>query len=349
MAVRDVMPLLVVGVVNAILVLFVFSPWETLAPVSGGTISRFVTQFLVSLNLPAYYVDALRIILLDGYTGLLIIFTLIAICVSWIIQKHHPLEKVHWLVLGKIGVAGLVMLCASLMVGASSGNIVFSYLDRITFGRIIGVALLYMVLLFAIGVWLKGKWRRLLLSVVVGSYVAIGAVWLWMYQDFAHVTRGEIQRLTTAILQIRQDFGSPLYMIIVTEPDWQAARFIDASDVIVHEMQQNLWVQGGDVIVDILHTGAQSDEYLVYSGTCETMSGEVSAGICLHEDGIYSSRWAYQDVYSYNDVVVVRYNHETGHLKLFEALPLDELDSYNIASTNKSYLESNLERVLVGT
>jgi hypothetical protein len=248
-------------------------------------------------------------------------------------------------------------------VTVGSAHITDEYLDRIEFGRAAGIALLSCVALFALGDVLATLANRLLrtasshawpgmgrafgatlcAALLIGPGVALTV----SYRDFAAAARDEIGHLTEAILGSRSLFGRPLHLVVITDPAWPAARFLNASDVILHEVQQAVWARGGDATLDILKVGALPDQYLTRPGTCEALYGEASAGPCIAEDALMGSRWAAVQSVPLEDVVVVRYDTHNHTLRPVSEITLTALDGYNIGTAGPSLLKSNPARLLV--
>jgi hypothetical protein len=349
LSLRDALPAILIGGVVGSLVLFVFAPWKTLAPGSSGLLSRFLQRIASGLNLLSLYWNALSTLLHNGYGLLLLVSVVVSGALLALMARGERNEstarKDYRVALGM----GLVMFIASLLVGVSSGGIVHAYVDRITFGRIAGVSLIYAALIFLVFDYLRIESKQAVAAAIIGVLlVAPGAAWLWAYQDYAQAATAETEHLTDVILQNRASLGpSPLYLVIVTSPDWSPAHFVDVSDVIVHGVQQNLWRRGGDAIVDILHTGANADEYATHPGTCDTLSGEASAGLCLLPDAVHTSRWASGPTHALNEVVIVRYDHVRATLTPLKSIRLDDLIGYNIASAGPTILETSPTRLVI--
>jgi hypothetical protein len=345
LVVRDALPSLVIAGTVAVALLFVFEPWGTLTPdTSASVVVRLAQQLGTVVTLPLLY---LRIFGADGYAGVIILFGLLAAGALLLLNRLTPPDNSHtkrdYRVL--IGLA-LVIVCASVLVGASSQNISPTYLDRITFGRAAGISLLYVTAIFGL---LSLSRLPSMAAPVVTALLLIGPgyAWLWIYQDYAQAARAEIDRMTAAVMAVRPVMYAPVHLVILTEPDWIAARFVDAGDVIVHEMQQRLWEQGGDATVDILHTGAYPEEYATAPGSCTTVSGEYSAGICLGADEVVGSRWAFGTLHPNENIVVLQYVDATGEMGVLPEVRLSDLQGYNVATAGPESLATNPERVAV--
>lgn len=351
--VRDALPSLAVAVATGIAVLFVYKPWDTLTPdTSAGFIARFVQELGTVLTFPLVFLDTVRLTGHDGYYGLIIVFALLAGASIAILSSYLPsvsgesrLSKKEFLALSALAV---MMLITTVLIGTTSQHISPTYLDRITFGRAAGISLLYVTLIF--GAWglIRVRWSQTAAAVVTGLvFIGPGFAWLWIYQDYAQATRAEIDRMTAAVLDIREVMYSPAHLVIVTDPDWVGARFVDAADVVVHEVQQNLWELGGDATIDILHTAAHPEEYATYPYTCKTVSGEYSAGICLDLDEVYGSRWAVGAPYPNEDIVVVQYDSNQGKMTILPEIRVNELQNYNLTTAGPVALSTNPRRLAI--
>ncbi|MCC7206557.1 MAG: hypothetical protein IT323_04585, partial [Anaerolineae bacterium] len=253
--------------------------------------------------------------------------------------------------------AGLALLMIGLsgLAAVGSASITDEYLDRIQFGQAAGIALLSCVALFALSEGLAALAARLgwalpghVLGAVLCAALLIGPglALTVAYRDFAAASRAEIEHLSAAILDRRGLFGRPLHLIVVTEPDWPAARFLNASDVILHEAQQAIWARGGDATLDILKVGALPDQYQTEPGTCNARYGEASAGPCLAETEIMGSRWAAVRSAPLENVVVARYDTESHTLRPVGEILLAALDGYNIGTAGPALLKSSPARLL---
>ncbi|MBZ0291017.1 MAG: hypothetical protein K8L99_00470 [Anaerolineae bacterium] len=348
LALRDSLATLFIGGFIAVLVLYILTPWGGLAPDSGGVLSRFVTAFFDSLNLWAVIRPALAAMRTDGYTGLLVVSVLAAggllvLLARWL----QPASAVRHTYVQLIALS-LVMLASSLLIAASGADVVDSYFNRIAFGRVIGISLLYVSLIFGLCALLPLRQRNMLAAGLTGLLlVGPGVSGMLAWQDYAHQTWDEIQNLKQLIVDERWKFGPGVHLVIWTEPDWPGARFHDAADVVVFELQQELWAAGADATTDILHTGAYRDEYVNIPGTCEAAWGEASAGMCLADEVLISSRWAFGE-HPYENVVLVRYDHHAHTMTPWRSVPLDRLmPDYNITTAGRSELESSPDKVTV--
>jgi hypothetical protein len=189
------------------------------------------------------------------------------------------------------------------------------------------------------------------MAVGIAAAVLIGPgfAWLWIYQDYAHAARAEIDRIAAAILEVRRVVYSPVHFVILTDPDWIVTRLNDASDVVVHEAQQKVWDADGDASIDVLKTGAYKENYTNIPGTCQTVNSQASAGMCLNMDQIHSSRWAFGGTHPNANVVIVRYDARAGKMTILPALELKDLEQagYNITTAGPTTLRTNTERLAV--
>lgn len=340
LVIRDALPTILCGLSVGGLLLFVFKPWTTLAPSSSGVLERFLAQLISALNFPALYSHVFAIMANDRYVPLFIAAIIIPGSIVLATRTRLVGGRESRTLYSDTLALALTMLVASILVGISSGGIVQSYEDRITFGRIAGVTLIYVTGIFAICDLLLAH-PRLALFAVNLLLIAPGFTWLWMYQDYAHATAEETEHLTDVVLQNRPNYGaSPLFLVIITPPDWAPAHFVDASDVILHNAQQNLWTRGGDVVIDILHMGANPDEYATLPGACDTFSREASAGLCLLPDAVHTSRWGSGPTHPLSEIVVARYDDQTGQLTMIPSISLNELAGYNITTSGPTELKS---------
>lgn len=355
LAVWDALLPLAAALILAWLVLFVFEPWDTLKPdVSGSLVDRLLVSLATLPGFPVLWARLGMIAARDGYLLPVAVFGVLGgaltMLVVYLFGRTPAAESdsgpILPVVYGRLFALALVMFGLSLIVGASSGNISPAYLDRITFGRVVGIALFYVTAIFAVVQVLR--LRPVLASGVCGSLLAgVGFAWLLMYQGYAHAAFGEIDRLAGGIAQLRQSIYAPAHFILVTDDDWVGARFNDAADVIAHETQQKLWALGTDSTVDILHTAAHPEEVAVSPGTCDTLSDESSAGMCLDENGVWVSRWATGAHHPYADVILLRYEDDTGQLAVIDSVRLADLAGYNIASAGPDVLRTNPDRLAV--
>jgi len=350
---RDALPALAVGIALAVAVLFVFDPWEDLAP-DAGTASpqRLAEQLSTAVTFPDLYLDRLRVTVADGYLGRIALVTLLAGAGMWSLAKVIPLNgdaapfARDFAVLAAL--AGVMLLC-SVLVGTSNRNLNYVYTNRITFGRAAGITLLYVTAIFGAG--------RLVLpdrAIAGGMGTAIlllgpGFAWLLTYQDYAQHMRREIGRITDAILEVRPLMTAPVHLVILTEPDWVGARFPDAHDVVIHEVQQNLWQRGGDATLDILKAGNEGvrDEFLTFPGTCDPILGEAPAGMCLDWGVVHASRWAVGSTHPNEDIVILHYDHRAGHMTILPEIHMADLTEYNITTAGPAVLRTNPARLLV--
>jgi len=350
---RDVLPALVVGIALAVAVLFVFEPWDDLAPSSGTPLlERLAERLGTAVSFPWLYWQRLRVTVADGYLGWIALATLLAGAgmgsLSQLISSEWddaPFARDFVLL---VALAGVMLLC-SVLVGASSRNLNQVYTDRITFGRAVGITLLYVTAIYGIERLVLP--RRIAARGIVTAILLFGPgfAWLLVYQDYAQQMRREIGRITEAILDIRPVMTAPVHLVIVTEPDWVGARFPDAHDVVIHEVQQQLWQRGGDATLDILKAGNESieDEFRTFPGTCDTVLGEAPAGMCLDWHVIHASRWAVGSTHPNEDIVILHYDHRAGRMTILPEIHMVDLAEYNITTAGPAVLRTNPARSLV--
>ncbi len=382
-AVRDVLPAILSAGIVLYLVLFVFSPWTGLAPdASAGSPLRVVSQLDTLLTFPSVYFHYLRDTLNDGYTPMFLLFAVIAViigCLSILLvhtrspsprtERGSPLGsdtgQVNDLSSDPKGrgevllsprhaypillVLAFIMLLSSILVGTSN-QIGQEYLDRITFGRSGGITLFYVTLIFAACSLLRGRWREIA-AVGITAVVLLGPGfgWLWAYQDYAHRARAEIGRLIPAVIEVRKLIYLPVHLVILTDPDWVLTKWTDASDVILHEVQQGLFNINEPAEIDFLKVGDYYEDYATMPGSCMMNSGNraTASGICLGTDELYNSRWADKRTTPYNQVVVVHWDEMTGKLNILRNVSIRDLPNYNITTAGPTTLATNPDRVAV--
>ncbi len=248
-----------------------------------------------------------------------------------------------------LAVLALAMVVSSVIIGTTS-KMGDEITDRITFGRSAGIMLFYVTLIFGLCSLLRTRWRDMLaVGIVAGFLIGPGFAWMWIYQDYAHESRNEIARMTTAVLQVHRLVYSPVYFVILTDPTWVLSRMNDASDVVVHEVQQNVWSAGGSASIDILKTGAYPETYENIPGTCTNIDQQASAGVCLDSDsiGVHPSRWAFQAIHPYADVVVVHYDDRAGTMAIIPGVRVADLPGYNLTTAGPQELRTDPARVAV--
>jgi hypothetical protein len=361
-AVRDMLPSIVCAVVLTFAVLFIYIPWQGLAPDnSAASPLRIFRQIGTIITFPRLYLDTLRLTVSDGYLGLIVFFAVSALLLTLAIllttqaKSPSPLPPAgegsgvrasDFLALFALAI---LMVLAATLVGTSN-EIGEEYLDRITFGRAAGIALFYVTLIFWLCDLLRTRWKTTLAAGITAAVLlGPGFAWLWIYQDYAHAARAEIDRITATILDVRRAVYSPVHFVILTEPNWIVTRLNDASDVIVHEVQHKLWDSGGDATIDILKTGAYKENYANIPGTCQTVNSQASAGMCLNTDQVHSSRWAFGGTHPNANVVIVRYDSRAAKMTILPALSFNHLEvaGYNITTAGPTSLRTNTQRLAV--
>ena len=351
--VRDALPIIAVGIAVMFIVLFVFEPWEGLAPNEESiSIGRFVVQIGSIVTFPGVYARVLRFAVHDGYMLRIILLAVLAgISLPALARLAGPHDETNssWRDFGVLFALAVVMVFAGVLLGTVNNETGTQLVDRLTFGRAPGIALFYVTLIFAVSEQVtRARWGQIAAVAAAGALlIGPGFAFLLTYQDYAQDSRREIDRLTAAVLAVRPTLYRPVHLVILTPEDWVTSRFVDASDVILHEVQQNLWEQGGDATIDILTRGSYAEDYAVYPGTCETLTGQASTGICLAEDEVYSSRWAIPAALTHpnEDVVILRYDAAAGTMTVLPRLEIEALDGYNIATAGPGALETNPARV----
>ncbi len=355
--IRDSLPTLISGAFVTFLVVFGFTPWQGLAPdTNAGSLSRILSLFATTFQLPAQIVSALQEALHNGYAALLLICAILAGIGAAVIvllsarsrdteaeQLWTPTKALELLVLAA------VMIAAGVLIGTSN-SIGQEYLDRITFGRSAGIMLFYVVLIFLIGELLLKRWGTLVAAVVTAVVLlGPGFARLWMYQDVAQRSWAEIDRLVPAVIEVRKTIYLPAHLMILTDPDWVVSRFTDASDVILHDTQERLYKANEPATIDFIKTGMYAENYLTLPGTCILANQQQSGGMCLGRDRLHLSRWAAQSDRPYADVVVLHWNDTTGKLELLRGVKVDALQQqgYNISTAGPNELNTNPDRVAV--
>jgi hypothetical protein len=352
--VRDAIPSMGVALFLAVIILLVLDPWKGLAPDSGAASpQRLIEQLGTAFTFPDLYLGRLRVTTEDGYLARTVLAAvafgggaLLLMRITPPDPDHEPFSRDFWILMA---LGGLMLVC-SVLVGTSNRTIRHVFLDRITFGRAAGISLLYVTLIFGAFRLLRARWQTT--AAVVSTAVLLlgpGFAWLLTYQDYAQDTRDEIERMTAAVLDIRRVMVAPVHIVIVTQPGWVGSRFPDAHDLLIHEIQQGLWERGGDATIDILRTGNKDfeDDFITYPGTCRTVSGEASSGMCLDWDVVHSSRWATGPTHPDADVVIVRYSDTTGTMTILPEIRMSDLGAYNITTAGPMALKTNPDRLVV--
>ncbi|HLY26381.1 MAG TPA: hypothetical protein VKQ72_08585 [Aggregatilineales bacterium] len=377
-AFRDALPGLILGGLYAALVIYGFKPPPGLTPdPQPFDPLRVVQQAATILTFPALLLDTLRLTVGDSYSGLIILFAAIAGAVAVLLMQRTPLSPalspsvsgresiqnsepgspspVFWErgtggevnIYVSLALLAVAMVISSVIIGTTS-KMGDEITDRITFGRSAGIMLLYVTLIFGLCALLRVRWKRTLAAALVALVlIGPGFAWLWIYQDYAHESRDEIGWMTAAVLQVHRLVYSPVYLVILTDPHWVLSRMNDASDVIVHEVQQNVWSAGGSATIDILKTGAYPETYANIPGTCDNIDKVASAGVCLDASGVHPSRWAMQALHPYADVVVVHYDDHAGTMTIIPGLRVADLPGYNFTTAGPQELRTDPARVTV--
>jgi hypothetical protein len=358
LAVRDALPGGLAAGLIAFLVLAVFVPWQGLAPdASAGSPLRVLSQAGTAITFPVLVVTRLREAAYDGYAGLVILFAALAAILGTaaVIASRRADPDEHateaatrtnrdYAVLLALA---LIMLLASVLVGTSN-QIGQEYLDRITFGRAAGISLLVVTLIFLAAGLLRPRWREVAAVGLTGLLLlGPGLAVMWMYQDVAHRSRAEIDRIAAAVIEVRRVIYLPVELIIVTDPDWVLAKFTDASDVILHDVQQKLFAANEPATIDFLKTGMYAENYATLPGSCQTVNGQASGGLCLGEKELRSSRWAVGPTHPYDDVVVVHWDARAGKLDILRGISLADLAGYNISTAGPTELRTNPARLAI--
>lgn len=356
----EIAPFAITAALLAVIVLFGMTPWEGLRPSVTGSLGSLVRLAGGPTDFPERHLEALRTLIRYGDRALVIMLwvagALMAIALSAFRIRSGQTTVLPLRLRRYAGFAwlALFMIVLSGLATIGSAQITDEYLDRIQFGQAAGIALLSCVALFALGDLLAASIRRfrgrdsalgaaLCAALLVGPGLALTV----SYRDFAAKARAEIDHLTEAILQIRPLLGRPLHLVVVTDPAWPAARFLNASDVILHEVQQAVWARGGDATLDLLKVGGLPDQYLTQPGSCDALYGEASAGPCIATDRLMGSRWAAAQSVPIEDVVVVRYDAQSHTLRPVSEVPLRALEGYNIGTAGPQSLKSSPARLLV--
>ncbi len=357
--VLESLPFILTGVSVIILVVFVFDPWNDLAPNATDSLPVRVVNLMGSaVTFPDLYLDRLGVALNDGYGVWMLVGVLILGAVSlgvggrWLQDTARQNDESFLYDFAKLMLLGIAMLFSSILVGASNPDMRFAYQDRITFGRSAGISLLYVTLIFgAARVLNRGLHVRVLawqtLAMLLTGLILIGPgfTWVIIYREEAQATYEEIDTIAEAVLDVRCLFYRPLHMVIVTEPDWVGSRFPDAADLVIRQTQRALTAAQGDVTIDILRTGNEGyeDDYLPPAGTCEL---NFPSGLCLEENGVRSSRWAIVPWVPNEDIVIVKYAND-GTMSLLPEITVADLGTYNIATAGPAVLKTDPERLLL--
>lgn len=384
----DTLPILVGGAIVAFLVIVVFKPWTGLAPDSGAVSPvRIVTQLGTLVSFPVVYMSYLQSTLADGYTGMLVAFAIVSMLagISILVISRHVLtltptplprgegqtssvsrnsengarlsasdgDEVNSATSRRdyviLLILAAIMVLSSILVGTSS-QLGHEYLDRIDFGRAAGITLFYVTLIFAVCSLLPVRWREII-AVAATAFVLLGPGfgWMWAYQDYAHRARAEIARMVPAVIEVRKLIYLPVHLVIVTDPNWILSKWTDASDVILHEVQQGLFNVNEPAEIDFLKVGDYEEDYATTPGSCMQSNGTraSASGICLGTDVLYNSRWADKRTTPYDQVVVVHWDEATGKLNMLRSVSVSDLPNYNFTTAGPTELKTNPDRVAV--
>jgi hypothetical protein len=354
---KEALPFGVLAIVIVFLVLFVFEPWNDLAPSSSNTLpARIIEQLSTAVSFPLLYIDRLRVSVHEGYAGLVVLLALFGGAAIWGVSIWFAQEEEHaesfWSDVGKLLLLAGVMVFAATLVGTSNPDTREAYRNRITFGRSVGIAVMYTTLVFGaayavrrvLGTW-HIDWRSVGALAMGVGLIGPGFAFMLVYQSIGQSTEAEIDNLKSAVIDVRCLFRRPLYMVIVTEPDWVGARIPDANDWILRETQRALNDAQADVTIDILKAGnaGHEDDFIPVEGTCDL---DFASGMCLNEDSVRASRWAMGEIVANEDIVVVYYAND-GTLTLAREIDIRDLDDYNIATAGPNILTTNEERFVL--
>jgi len=353
--VLEALPFGVLAIVIVILVLFVFDPWNDLAPSSSDSLpARVIEQLSTAITFPLLYIDRLRVSVHEGYAGLVALSALAGGAVllsvrAWLAPTEERSES-FWSDAGKLLVLAGVMVFAATLVGTSNPDTREAYRNRMTFGRSVGIAVMYTTLIFgvayavrrALGMW-RVPWHTIGGLAMGVGLIGPGLAFMLVYQNLGQDTVAEVDDLENAVVDVRCLFRRPLHMVIVTEADWVGARIPDANDWILRETQRALIDAEADVTIDILKAGnaGYEDDFVPVEGTCEL---DFASGMCLDEGSVRTSRWALGDVVPNENIVVVHYAND-GTLTLMRDIDIRSLENYNIATAGPNILTTNEERL----
>jgi hypothetical protein len=350
---RDNLPAIIAGATLTYMVIFVFTPWTGLAPdPQAASPLRVLSQLTTIVTLPTLYADTLRMTIRDGYSWLILLFAVLAALVAVVCASRYRLQATALRTYGILLLLAAVMVLASILVGTSN-QIGQEYLDRITFGRAAGIMLLYTTIIFAITDLLRKQWSETLAAAIVSLLlIGPGFAFMWIHQDYANQARAEVDRLVPAIKEVRQLIYLPAHLVVHTEPDWVLAKWTDASDAVLHDTQDKLYKANEPATLDFLKTGVYYENIAMIPGTCNALNGQASAGMCLDEKGVLSTRWAApksptEFVHPYEDIVIVHWDAKAGKLNILKSLKMPDLTGYNITTAGRTELSTNPDRVAV--
>jgi hypothetical protein len=352
----EALPFVLIGAGLTFMVVFVFKPWDDLVPADTNSLPlRVLEQMSTGLTFPRLYLEQLRIAVHDGYVlwmalGTLLITGLVGVVAYRLSGSSHDTERAFPRDFARLILLAAWMLFCSVLIGGSNPNVRYSYLDRITFGRVVGITLLYVTLIFGAvfvlrqlsGV-IRARWQAVAMLVTGLVLIGPGFGWLLVYQDEAQAAYGEVDHIANAVLGVRCLFYRPLHVVIVTEPDWVVSRFPDTNDLIIRQAQIKITDSLGDATLDILKTGNEGyeDDYIPPPGTCDL---DFPSGMCLEDDGIRPSRWTSVPFVPNEDVVILRYAND-GSMTLLPQIDIADLGGYNIATANPTVLKTSEQRL----
>jgi hypothetical protein len=346
-AVRDALPALLFGGVITYLLLVVFVPWQALAPEAGsGLVMRVLRDVGGALAFPALVAARIADLWRDGYGGWLLLCVALTVLLGLVLGRREDGGRQEVRPLPALLGVGLVMIVASILVGASAREANLEYLDRINFGRAAGIALTFTALIYLAAHWLHSpRWGAPLLGCVL--LIAPGAASLFRVQDAALGSRAQIALLASAVQAVRQTIYLPAHLIILTNDRFPLATFNNASDVILHETQQRLFKANEPATLDLLKIGAFEESYRTHPGTCNPISGEAPAGLCLDRGQIINSRWAATRTARFEDVVIVYWDGQAMTILPNVSLEVLWRCGYNVATTGATTLRTNPARVAI--
>lgn len=344
-AARDALPALAVGGAITYLLLVVFVPWQALAPeAGGGLVLRVLRDLSGAFAFPALTVARIGDLLRNGYGVLLGLMVGAAVLLGLLLARRDAARA--WQPTAAMLLLGAVMILASILVGAAAREANLEYLDRINFGRAAGIVLTFTALIYLIAHWVRlPRWGAPVLGCAL--LIAPGAASLFRVQDAALGSRAQIVPLVSAVQTVRQTIYLPAHLIILTDDRFPLATFNNASDVILHETQQQLFKANEPATLDLLKRGAFEESYVTQPGTCAPISGDAPAGLCLDADQIINSRWALNRTARYEDVVIVYWDGQT--LTILPDLSLEALRrcQYNVATAGAETLRTNPARLAI--
>lgn len=340
----DLLAMFLCAVTLVIAILFVWTPWSGLAPgVGNNTLSQLVGQALSPLTFPVVTAQ----LLLDNLAFWPLMLCCLLICGTGGIVLMRLAQRQIDTRAGyrRLGILGAVMVIAAILIGASGQNVGLGYLDRITFGRAAGIAVLWTVGLFSLCDLIKRQRWALPLSVVV--LVAPGLASTLIMQSNALAARADIPRMVRALQEVNRVIYLPAYVLIITPPDWPTSKLNDAVDVTRHEVQQRLWEANSGLTIDLIRTRAELPSFATKPDSCAMITGESPGGVCLDRENLRGTRWSQQRTYPYEDVVIVRYDQEQGQMWLIRGFRLSEMADYNVTTAGRTELLTNPARIAV--